>query len=1726
MGGTNSTSPKKSSKRGSSRSRTSSTFSDSEGNFGTPEAVTPVRTLSTIQGELENNNTDADRPDLDEEEHLIVTAPVEDQDSFPSHSMGQDEPAVPMGGPLEINMQTLEAEQADDHPEASGSVPVFDSPLMKATPQLSKCTALPSELTQAPATILVTDPILDLAAETAPTQVPALAPAPAPAPFLAPAPAQAPASATASYSVAVPASTPEPTQVPHSELSSEPAPYRSLEPPEEKRHAVSESESNGSQSKPQKTKTNKSKCPSLKTDATLNEITQTNEEQERPVPKDTYNCDHDQLDNISNPFTRGGSKIPNSPLEEKPHAVSGPESSGSHKHTEPTEKTKTTETKPASLKMEDTMSEDTQTNEEHEHPIPKATYNFDPDQLDNISNPFTRGGSKIPNSPSEEKPPAISEPASNDSPKQSKPTLKKTKTSQSKPPSLKMDATLNEIVQASDEQEYPVSKATYNFEPDQLDNSFNPFTMGGSKIPNSPSEEKPPAISEPASNDSPKQSKPTLKKTKTSKSKPPSLKMDATLNEIVQASDEQEHPVSKATYNFETDQLDNSFNPFTMGGSKIPNSPSEEKPPAISEPASNDSPKQSKPTLKKTKTSKSKPPSLKMDATLNEIVQASDEQEHPVSKATYNFEPDQLDNSFNPFTMGGSKIPNSPSEEKPPAISELESNSSPKESQPTQKTKTSKSKSQSLETDATLSELSQANDGKEIMYPKATYNFDPDQLDSSINPLTKGGSKIPNSPSEEKPPAISEPASNDSPKQSKPTQANDGKEIMYPKATYNFDPDQLDSSINPLTKGGSKIPNSPSEEKPPAISEPASNDSPKQSKPTQKTKTSKSKPPSLKMDAILNEIVQANEEQELPVPKATYNLDLDQLDSSFNPFTKGGSKIPNSPSEEKPPAISEPASNDSPKQSKPTQKTNTGKSKPPSLKMDATLNEIVQASDEQDHPVSKATYNVDLDQLDNSFNPFTKGGSKIPNSPSEEIPPAISEPASNDSPKQSKPTQKTKTSKSMPQSLKTDATLNEIAQDQEHSFSKATYNFEPDQQDDSFNPLTRGGSEIHNSPCEDKPHVVSEPESNGFPEQTEPIKKTKTIKSKPPCLKMETTLNEIAQANEEQELPVPKATYNFDPDQLDNSFNPFTSGGSKIQNSPPPCGSNSLTRLEPLGSSLPVCERSTAAEAEVMEPSSETKPVMLEFSLDEGKVSKPPPRKLGGKKTTSKFGAKKQRPKGSEASCKPAQEPTVSEPASQPIPEPVSQSISEPVSDPLPETALPVSENLETLNLDDIPTKSGAYNFDPTQWDDPDFNPFGSNSKVSSSPVLPKGSYSFDPDTFDDSVDPFKPSKSLSTEDSSSSAAQPEKMVKDGGKQKAGHLSSEKKVRQIPKKGKEKTITNSCKVQKYDESQSLVLDVCNQEEDEVVVQTPEITQRVHHATDEEKLASTGITGQITDPPDERGEPEYKKAPVQKQPISDDPEPKLSRHQEEKETCSLKDDISEISMKPTTKVTSSDAGDAGALSQDTEPLSEMDKAAVLTLIREEIITKEIEVSEWKRKYEESRAEVFEMRTIVGEYEKTVAQMIEDEQQQKSLSCSKSVRQLTLERDQAVDDLNSVERSLADLFRRYENLKGVLEGFKKNEEVLKKCAHDNLMRLKQEEQRYQTLKVHAEEKLNKAYEEIAHVRAKADSEGVALSASLRKEQMKVESLESSVHQKNQEIEELTKICDELIAKLGTH
>ncbi|XP_037742045.1 transforming acidic coiled-coil-containing protein 1 isoform X7 [Chelonia mydas] len=536
----------------------------------------------------------------------------------------------------------------------------------------------------------------------------------------------------------------------------------------------------------------------------------------------------------------------------------------------------------------------------------------------------------------------------------------------------------------------------------------------------------------------------------------------------------------------------------------------------------------------------------------------------------------------------------------------------------------------------------------------------------------------------------------------------------------------------------------------------------------------------------------------------------------------------------------------------------------------------------------------------------------------------------------------------------------------------------------------------------------AEPKAETFALESVPSK-SKLKKVKPSSLRKKTAGETPETETVTEGIPVPKASYQLNLAEYDEKINPFVMGGSKIQNSPPAAqqtfmASNSDTN----DSGVELTEESRGHA------------LKLEFDFtdgaENGEVKKALPKKIG-RKPASKLTPRRQREAGNK-------------PTSADGPEQASAEV------PLPKALYPV---------------------DPSQWDDPNFNPFGSSSNLQNSPPLPKASYHFDPNNFD-SADPFKPTKSLASTAADSCPTADNNLNEILESQTLEVQGEELMIgKASPKKAKSRLITSGCKVKKY-EMQSLVLDVCTQDEGALISKIPDVANCDGHATDEEKLASTS-SSQKPSGPEVKGF--------------------------EKETSKQK--------------------------EKDGPSSTL------------IITKEIEANEWKKKYEESRQEVLEMRKIVAEYEKTIAQMIEDEQRT-NMASQKSLQQLTMEKEQALADLNSVERSLSDLFRRYENLKGILEGFKKNEEALKKCAQDYLARVKQEEQRYQALKIHAEEKLDKANEEIAQVRTKAKAESAALHAGLRKEQMKVESLERALQQKNQEIEELTKICDELIAKMG--
>lgn len=739
-----------------------------------------------------------------------------------------------------------------------------------------------------------------------------------------------------------------------------------------------------------------------------------------------------------------------------------------------------------------------------------------------------------------------------------------------------------------------------------------------------------------------------------------------------------------------------------------------------------------------------------------------------------------------------------------------------------------------------------------------------------------------------------------------------------------------------------------------------------------------------------------------------------------------------------------------------------------------------------------------------------------------------------------------------------------------------------------------------------RPPSLKKKQTTKKPPETPPVKETqpepaeethiaseetRTSETKTEAAKAEGAAPASSEETRLESAAVPKAACPLDSEGAEGAIPP-ASGGGRVQNSPP-VGRKTL----PPATAPEAAEVTPSESGEQEDPPAKGLSVRLEFDYSEDKSSwdtqqeNPPPTKKIGKKPVAKM---------------PLRRPKMKK-----TPEKLDNT--------------PASPTRSPADPNDIPLAKGTYTFDIDKWDDPNFNPFSSTSKMQESPKLAQHSYSFDPDACDDSIDPFQacsktpssPSKSPASFEIPASAVEASGADGDG-------LNKPAKKKKTPLK------TDTFRVKKSPKRSPLSDPPSQDPTPAATPETPPVISAVVHATDEEKLAvtsqkwacmtvdleadkqdfpqpsdlSTFVSETKFNSPTEEldyrnsYEIEYmekigsslpqddaapkkqalylmfdtsEESPVKSPPVrmSESPTPCSGSSFEETEAlvnagAKIQHPVTrglapnqephlqvpeKSSQKELEAMALGTASEVIEIREATHPTdvsisktalysrigsAEVEKPAgllfqtpdldsALQIARAEIITKEREVSEWKDKYEESRREVMEMRKIVAEYEKTIAQMIEDEQREKSVS-HQTVQQLVLEKEQALADLNSVEKSLADLFRRYEKMKEVLEGFRKNEEVLKKCAQEYLSRVKKEEQRYQALKVHAEEKLDRANAEIAQVRGKAQQEQAAYQASLRKEQLRVDALERTLEQKNKEIEELTKICDELIAKMG--
>ncbi|RXN05010.1 transforming acidic coiled-coil-containing 3-like isoform X1 [Labeo rohita] len=643
---------------------------------------------------------------------------------------------------------------------------------------------------------------------------------------------------------------------------------------------------------------------------------------------------------------------------------------------------------------------------------------------------------------------------------------------------------------------------------------------------------------------------------------------------------------------------------------------------------------------------------------------------------------------------------------------------------------------------------------------------------------------------------------------------------------------------------------------------------------------------------------------------------------------------------------------------------------------------------------------------------------------------------------------------------------------------------------------------------------------------------------------------------EAQDSPLPPAgSYNLDFDNLE-SLNPFQTGGSKIPNSPligkasvvsdPPLPSQEVKQEPELSvqtpdvptssdTPMPPQENSTATEGLSTVPPKENQ-MLLEFNFDDGAEvkRKPPPKRLGVK-----------RPAGAKPVTKKPVAPTTEK------------------KEPEPKQLSP--KNPEATEPVDIPTSQGSYTFD---FDDPNFNPFGTKAKmgnspprgVQTSPVLMKA-----PAPVQQPEAPAQDDQSETpAQDDQSEHRSPPAVSETDGNMAEIDLPVTK---QLAEDVESFTVSNTNIPQNPATQEP---DLMSTSEFKVDLQNQTCDLGVAAPSEDEFVPGAlfmpggDFDGQI-DYLEQFGSSTFKESALRKQslylkfdPLLKDspkktgvdsgnsgfslPRPSLAIRMMEAAKSEVKQKSHSDSLKllddlppPVVEAVVPDPTVLDLLvptlkqpvkTEDSiiEVLkySQRDMDAALQKAERQAEERQQEL---KTQIEKLQLENQHMLFIVSEFEATITQ-ITDEHKQKEDLAKMELERVLQEKDQLSKELNELERSFSSVVKRLDRCKEVIEGFKKNEETLKQYAQNCMDRLQKEEKRYQALKAHAEEKLDQANKAIAEIRTKTGAEVATLEVQLKREQLKVQSLEKDLEQKAKEVKDVTELCDELLLKVQKH
>nr|XP_023019214.1 transforming acidic coiled-coil-containing protein 3 [Leptinotarsa decemlineata] len=120
------------------------------------------------------------------------------------------------------------------------------------------------------------------------------------------------------------------------------------------------------------------------------------------------------------------------------------------------------------------------------------------------------------------------------------------------------------------------------------------------------------------------------------------------------------------------------------------------------------------------------------------------------------------------------------------------------------------------------------------------------------------------------------------------------------------------------------------------------------------------------------------------------------------------------------------------------------------------------------------------------------------------------------------------------------------------------------------------------------------------------------------------------------------------------------------------------------------------------------------------------------------------------------------------------------------------------------------------------------------------------------------------------------------------------------------------------------------------------------------------------------------------------------------------------------------------------------------------------------------------------------------------------------------LVSLELAFSDVHSKYEKTKETIEGYSANEEILKEKLELYHATILKHEEKYESLKTHAKNQIDKSNSELLALRERDEAELSKYKAIIKRLEIKRSALEVALQQKNEECQQLAALCDEVTGK----